>query len=450
MQSRACLQVSRASGVAGSNPQRSWTQAADGTPYVNENAREGFEAPIWFLDLTAWTATAAVSGYPVAALISTYAGVSDNSISVIFRLFVIGLASAAFWRSAWRAPMVALDGWLTLFWQVYTMRLIWDLTEPSVVGADDALQYLILATMIPTLAIALTVRSWDERNVAQCFLAVGMVVCVGSLWLNAADLTGDATLYDTTGRLSFGKINPISLGEVGCTSVLAALVLGTDRRSKFFRGLMAGCAGVALWTLYMAASRGPIMSLVVCLAAYSLARRAWAYPLAIAAAIYVAIGVFGVLDVGSLAETLRFTGAGTDASSLERYDLIDEALEEFESNPWLGSSYALPDGNWPHNLFVEAAMAMGVPGLALFVIVILRSLSASLWALNAGYRFAALLFVQFLVAGQFSGALWGWPGLWIGIAVLMALRRNYLRKRRPPGDAPDFAAPTGSFGVLSR
>ena len=213
---------------------------------------------------------------------------------------------------------------------------------------------------------------------------------------------------------------------------------------------MLACAGIALWMLYLAASRGPIISLVCCLAAYFLARGAWVYPIAIAVAIYFAVGVLEVLDVGSLAETLRFSGAGTDTSSLERYEAIDEALEEFDKHPLLGSSYALPDGSWPHNLFVEAAMAMGVPGLALFVIVVLRSLSASFWALNAGYRFAALLFIQSVVGGQFSGSLYGWPGLWIAAAVLMALRRNYLRKRGQPGDARDLAATTVGFSVSSR
>ncbi|MGH6804122.1 MAG: O-antigen ligase family protein, partial [Methyloceanibacter sp.] len=246
-------------------------------------------------------------------------------------------------------------------------------------------------------------------------------------WLNAVGLVGKTALYDETGRLSLEKVDPISLGHVACTTVLAALVLGTDCRWKFVRGLIVvACAGVALWMLYLAASRGPVVSLVCCLAVYVVARGAWVHMLAIAVAIFVAIGVLELVDVGSLAETLRFTEVGTDSTSLDRYQQIDEALAEFEKNPWLGSSYALPNGAWPHNIFVEAAMAMGVPGLALLVIVSLRSLSASLWALNAGYRFAALLFVQFLVGGQFSGSLYGWPGLWIGIAVLMALRRNDL------------------------
>jgi hypothetical protein len=395
-----------------------------------------FQGPIWFLDLTAWTAALAVSGYPVAALISTFAGVSDNSISVIFRLFVVGLAAAVFWRGARRTPIVAPDGWLMLYWLVYAARLIFDLTESSAVNVDVALQSFIASVVIPTLTIALAVRTWDEHNVAQCFLTVGMLVCAASLGLNDAALGDDTALSETTGRLSFEKVNPISLGHVAVTTVLAALVLGTDCRRKFFRGLMLACAGVGLWMLYLAASRGPIVSLACCLAACSLKSRAWTHTLAIAVAIYIAIDVFEMLDVSSLAETLRFSGVGTDASSLDRYQSIDEALEEFDKHPLLGSSYALPSGDWPHNLFVEAAMAMGVPGLALFVIVSLRALSASLWALNAGHRFAALLLIQFLVAGQFSGSLWSWPGLWIGIAVLMALRRNGVCKHRQPVGAP--------------
>ena len=230
--------------------------------------------------LTAWTAALMVSGYPVAGLISTYAGVSNNSISVIFRLSVVGLAALAFWRSTSRIPIVALDGWLMLFWLVYTTRLIWDLAEANAEGADFALQMFIVSVIIPTLAIALPVSSWDERNVALCFLTVGTLVCAGGLWLNAAGLVGDVALYETVGRLSFEKVNPISLGHAACTTVLAALVLWTDG-SRLLRGLALSCAGAALWMLYLAASRGPITALVCCLATYSLARGAWAHILGI-------------------------------------------------------------------------------------------------------------------------------------------------------------------------
>jgi O-antigen ligase len=430
---------------------RGCAQARGRRSYLTSITRDRFGTSKWFLDLTAWTAALAISGYPVAALISTFAGVSDDSISVIFRLLVFGLAAVAFWRNASRVPLVALDGWLTLFWLIYAGRLLWDWTEPSVVGADIAIQIFIASVMIPTLAVGVSARNWNDRNSAWCFLAVGTLVCAGGLWLNASGSAADAALYETTGRLSFDKVNPISLGHVACTTMLATLVLGTDSRWKFFRGLIVvACAGVALWMLYLAASRGPVVSLVCCLAAYVVARGAWAHTLAIAVVIYIAVGTLEVVDVSSLLETLRLTEVGTDASSLERHEEINQALAEFEKHPWLGSSYALPSGDYPHNIFVEAAMALGVPGLALLAIISLRSLSASLWALNAGYRFAALLLVQFLVAGQFSGTLYGWPGLWIGIAVLMTLRRNELHKYGRPGAAPGSLAPAIGFKVVPR
>src|SRR5262249_4885968 len=159
------------------------------------------------------------------------------------------------------------------------------------------------------------------------------------------------------------KVNPISLGHVATTTLLAALVLGTDRRSIFFRGVMIACAGVALWLLYKAGSRGPIVSLGACLAAYVLPRKTWAHPMAIAAAICGALGVLAVADLHFLAEALRFAEVGTDASSVEREQVIGAALQEFVKHPFLGSSCMLSDGNYPHNIFVDAAMAIGVPGL---------------------------------------------------------------------------------------
>src|SRR5262249_21717807 len=196
-------------------------------------------------------------------------------ISIPFRVFVVVISLVAVSHCASRGGLQSLDGLLTLLWFFYLVRLIWDLSEvPPVVGADKALQLFIVTVGIPVIAVAMTTRCWCEQNVSMCLLTIGTVVSVACLWMSSSGLVTDQAVFEQ--RLGFEKVNPISLGHVATTTLLAALVLGTDRRSIFFRGVMIACAGVALWLLYKAGSRGPIVSLGACLAAYVLPRKTWA------------------------------------------------------------------------------------------------------------------------------------------------------------------------------
>ena len=163
----------------------------------------------WWLDLTAWTAALAVSGYPAVGLLSTYFGIEDSSLSIQFRVFVFVLAIATFWRGRARGPLRALDGWLGAFWLVYAIRLLWDTYIEEVPDAEEALLFFTVAVVAPVVALAMAANSWNDRNVAMCFMAVGTFVCVGAIWLSQSGLV-DMTYYERTARLGFDKINPIS------------------------------------------------------------------------------------------------------------------------------------------------------------------------------------------------------------------------------------------------
>ena len=145
-------------------------------------------SPPWFLDLTAWTAAFAISGYPIAALISTYMGIADDRTTLPFRVFVVVLALAALWIGARRTSLSAPDRWLIAFWLVYSCRLIWDTYFEYVDGAEHALLAFVVTVLIPAIALALISRTWVERSAALCLMAVGVLVCLIALWLNTRDM----------------------------------------------------------------------------------------------------------------------------------------------------------------------------------------------------------------------------------------------------------------------
>ena len=212
---------------------------------------------------------------------------------------------------------------------------------------------------------------------------------------------------------------------------------GFVRAVKNIRAAALAASGIALAMLYFVASRGPLVAFVAGMVAFAVCQARWGYVLAPVLVLY-AISVFAPIDLDMIFETLRLTGIGEDASSTERYQFYEEALDAFLRHPLFGLSYALPSGSgWVHNIFLEAAMATGVVGLLLFIIVTARALLRSAVALRHDGMLRALLFLQFIVAAQFSGSLWSWTGLWIGIAMVCA--QHHKGEHTRPTMHPPFA-----------
>jgi hypothetical protein len=68
--------------------------------------------------------------------------------------------------------------------------------------------------------------------------------------------------------------------------------------------------------------------------------------------------------------------------------------------------------SYPHNLFLEALMAMGVIGTLALLAILLRSALRATDLLRQGELFIPLVLLQYFIAAQFSGAIWGWSAMW--------------------------------------
>jgi O-antigen ligase len=108
------------------------------------------------------------------------------------------------------------------------------------------------------------------------------------------------------------------------------------------------------------------------------------------------------------------------------------AITQFMENPIFGSGMAEQEtGDYPHNLWIEAFMATGVVGGVAMLVVTLKALKACMLVIKTQRQGAwvGLIFLQYLVAGLFSGAIWGSTAFWcfavgtVSLAVLRAPKR---------------------------
>lgn len=388
--------------------------------------------------LGVWLTTAVIAltlvGYPLAGLLSSGLGLESTVTSIPMRVLVLLVSTAAVAHFAVRRHAFRLEALLLLFFWLYSVRLVWDLQVPMFDELLPAIFFFLATAMLPALAAMVGARSLDEALTARVVFIAGSVVCVGALALDRLGIGATAELTTTTGRLSLAALNPISLGHVATTTVIAALsIWGAPRVPGGRLALVAGVA-LALACLFLAASRGPIVALIMVAISYSVLRGRWGRVFAGGMSLLI-IGPV-ILATQGITIVERFTDISSDVSALERVMIQQNALAQALANPLFGSAYVeLQSGQYPHNLILESFMALGVVGLGLFLVICARGGLQAAVRLREGQVFLPLLLIQYFIAGMFSGALWGAGALFVVLAIL-ALQPRVEGGRRVVNGSP--------------
>jgi O-antigen ligase len=245
---------------------------------------------------------------------------------------------------------------------------------------------------------------------------------------------------------------PIYLGRESANGVIIAIyaVLAASR-------LHARMAAVAVLPLLIAAmlaagSRGPVVAFaigsIVILGLVGTSARARRRLLAVGAALLLAAVIVPLAlpssSIGRAVSTLLGTAHGL--SSNGRTEIWAQAFSAFARHPLAGvgtGGFAAlnPEQLYPHNLFLEMSVELGVLGAILIVGIVVsfgtRMIAA--WRTTGGrdmLEAATLisLFVMTFVNSMFSGAiqdnaqLWLWGGIGVGMSARLAAQRRKARQ----------------------
>lgn len=402
-----------------------------------------------------WALALALVGYPVAGLIGSALDWDSTLASIPFRLGVLALSGFLWTRSTRFRTWAQNSPWLMTFTLLYLLRLLWDFGVAGVPGASEALTFYTIAVLVPAAALGLFAGELREAQAAQAIALTGGVVCVMAVTMYFMGWGMDRSLTEQTRRLSFEAVNPITLGHVAVTTIIAALTILQRGQVGWRRGLAPVLIGIALTCLVLAASRAPLLVLGVCGLTYAVSTGSWRTRLLLLGAALL-IGAAAFLTTGGESELfVRFSEFEEDDSSLQRLLLQANAITQFLGNPILGSAFTeLEFLEYPHNLFIETGMALGVVGLAVMVMLLYVAGGQFVRRLRAGEVLVPLLLLQYFLAIQFSGSLWGSTSFWALMAVVLGLhsspalprpahvRRMRLRAPAAPMPANAPATPT--------
>jgi hypothetical protein len=370
--------------------------------------------------LTTWIIVITLVGYPLFGTLVAFTDLSSLVASLPVRAAILILSLMLLFR----ARLVPRDTAATvmyLFWILYLFRLLWDLLTTSL-PVVEGLVFFIFTCLVPALALAQTTQRWpDEDGLSRRLLLFGLVTCAISAAPSYLGLGVARSLLEDTGRLSFDTVNPITFGHVAVTTIIAALAQFRSRMKTSEMTLLIAGFFVALSSLNLAASRGPVVALVVCLTALSLTQKRFRYVALISAAF---IAVWMIYGTGGELEQ-RILGVDDDPSTLIRLSLQANAIQQFLENPLLGSAFVeLTELTYPHNPILESAMALGVGGLVLIVTLMAITVWRLARLLQSGLVVIPLIALQSLIAAQFSGSLWGSNPMWMGVALAISVTKR--------------------------
>lgn len=387
-----------------------------------------------------------LAGFPLIAGLATYVGTGSTLFSLTMRSAILGLSVLLIVMAMLGDRIKFVRGvfWLPLlvFWFAYLLRIYLDTSsgmgdlsrEPS-----DYWIWAVGACLVPMLGLLTYPRkdyfaSSYKLTFSMLALAALLAAFLGTGWVSPEYGRG----YDT-GRLRLEALNPISVGHLGLSLLLLSIwpFISAGKISLGYKQLLNIAAGLlGLYLLIAAASRGPLAALILVLFFYFIAqnlKRNWKVLAAIATLLVLVNQVGGYLEeAGSYRPFSRTEAAlaGEDLAVSSREISYKGAVNQFLESPIFGDSLEVKEtGGYPHNVVLESFMATGLIGGASFLFLVFYNayISFKILKRKSSHGWISLISLQYLIAAQFSGALYGSTMMWSFLAINIVLygAKNY-------------------------
>lgn len=405
-------------------------------------------------------------GYPVLSSALGALDAYSRVFSIVYRAFVvfsslalIRLAVTRVGAEAWRGPLSIA---FCALWAMLLLRFVWDssfVPIPLPLPWWDHFLMMVGAVLIPAVGLyhAPSERAFDiARRIILCGGVLAGVFLVAAVLRIVFETDSIAQLR----RLGTDELNPISLGNLSVAVVTVALLgqplprpsslvarIMDSRGFRITAGSLGGLLAIA------SASKGPIVALVGVIVVSQVARilRTGSAREVLFVAVrlsFVAAGLVALAIVLGLFLNVRvvdrFLDFTIDSSTSDRVGMMTRALLQFETSPWLGSAYVETQARfYPHNLFVEVLMAIGVPGLCALLVLLVIAFRAAMRVVYSRHDWVVLLFAQYQIGIMFTGSLYFSTEFWVSMAGILALDRMLARQRRPE---PETISPGLAIG----
>jgi O-Antigen ligase len=381
-------------------------------------------AGAWYGDSFAVFIAVIVLAFPLAGVLSSVFGLSSNVLTTASRFVVFAVGIVVFGRNFLAGQLRLPSLLLLLFFLAYGFRLMWSYFFEFKIDALVAFNFFILATLVPAL-IATTHNRWVGNSTQLIdgivwMGAIFLIIVVALRLSGVNDFAYSETSNSALARQGFERLNPIALGATAAAIAGVALFGALSKRSIFYRMVCVFDILTGLYMLLASGSRGPILGFAGSVVITALANRRARASVILGLIALLPLLLFSFVDVNQTLERSRFATTGSDANSLERFIYYVEAWDAFLSSPIVGANFELPITlGWPHNIYLESLMAVGVTGGGLFFYLLFKTYRTAFGMLRRGPDALATILFQHSIIGLFSGSLWATSTLFVIMAVFL-------------------------------
>ena len=386
-------------------------------------------------------------GFSVVASLANSLGVLATPYAITMRALVLGLSCALLVMAVMRNYTAFSKNYFLLFfllfWMAYILRLYYETSFRPSLLKDDPEEYWIWAVgtcLVPALALLVKVKNEAfETAYRWSLLFLLFSSCMVLFSGNSSSLSSSGIIQDI-GRFNTESLNPITIGHIGLSLMLLFIWsflqhskgLSIKKRMLVFAGILLG-----IYLVISSASRGPFATFFVVIFFYLLSvnfKRTWK-PIFLFL-VLVAVGFFLAVhleDSGRFSAVSRIESAfsGDDMAVSSRQISYSGAWQQFVGSPLLGDGLEEKvTGFYPHNVILESFMATGIVGGVAFISLLTFGLVCSYKLLKCKIDsgWVALVFVQYAMAAQFSGAIYNSTIMWTFLAATISCYYGYNRR----------------------
>jgi O-antigen ligase len=391
--------------------------------------------------LSNWNLVLMIAGYSFfTTLLFPIIGnveVSSRLITLPYRSIILGVSLLLILYTIKQKKFYPLEVKLViLFFIFHFIRFFFDLElRDDFFNTDAKILYytfLIFVSFIPFYATISSLKHIDFTKVALYSLILLSITMLLSIVLDSGEQEFD--------RLSGNVgLNPISYGQVGAFGIVLSFYFlwNKQKKSIFFNIFLILSIILGFVTLGRAASRGPLLALVLCWLFYIFSKQKKPLiSIVILVVIFLLIYIlqdFLISAVGAISPTLetRILASLQDGDSSGRDELYQQGWQQFIDNPVLGSYFVLePEsgkGINSHNIIIDALMSFGLFGGLLIIYLIIKSLFfASKLVKNRQLIWVAQFLVIIIIGSMVSSSFY----MDALLPIFMAVVFMYFKERK--------------------
>ena len=340
----------------------------------------------------------------------------SRTVTIPYRAFALLISSVVIFlnhRNGVKNTPLALK-LLWIYWIALILRIFYD-TEIRIdvqLNEISKLWFFIFGIILPAIYSIMISYQIIDLDKALKWIYLGTIfTMILSLFNNDAMLVdSDEIVERVSGNLA---LNTIAFGHLGAMGVLLSLFILFKRKKRLIETIIyVSVIILSFFIMLRSGSRSPILAFVVVILFWLFARGKnimLGLGVTVIASILIILFIDPILNsIGTISPFLehRLRLSIFEGNTSGRDTLYEIAFFKFLDKPFLGSQFAIfnkfGEFSYPHNIVLEAFMALGVLGGLIMIFILFKSLKSSYLMIknNDDAFWTSLILIQQIVLGM--------------------------------------------------